>query len=211
VALSNLVFSEGVCRLLEGRKDIIVSKVLKPDVSYSVEKLDAMGPDIVVADLASLYNNFPGLGDAKSKCRFILLDTNCGRENIIAAFLNKKICGVVMSNSSPDHLLKAIRGVAKGEVWVDKHTVKDLLQGINALNSGRTSVLSDREKDVVALIGQGFRNKEVAQRLKISEPTVKSHLNRIFRKLNVRTRSELVAYSIKNNDLGRNSIGNVSP
>jgi len=211
VALSNLIFSEGVCKLLEGRKDIVISEVLKPDASYSAEKLGAMGPDVVVTDLASLYNNFPGLGDAKTKYRFILLDTNCGRENIITAFLNKKICGVVMSNSNTDHLVKAICGVVKGEIWIDKHTVKDLLHGVNALNSGGTSVLSDREKDVVALIGQGFRNKEVAQRLKISEPTVKSHLSRIFRKLNVRSRSELVAYSIKNKDMDKNFFGNVSP
>lgn len=208
VALSSLLFSEGLCRLLEGRKDIVVAKVLKPDAAYGIEKLDAIGPDIVITDFTSLYNNFPGLDPSNSKYRFLLLDTNCGRDNIVTAFLKKKISGVVMSNSGPELLVKAIRGVANGEVWIDKHTVKDLLHGINALNDGRISVLSDREKDVVTLIGQGFRNKEIAQRLKISEPTVKSHLNRIFQKLNVRTRSELITYSIKNNDMDRNFSAN---
>ena len=210
IALSNLIFSEGVSKLLEGRKDMVVAKVLRPDAAYGVEKLDSIGADIILTDFTSLYNNFPSIDHANNKYRFILLDTNCGRDNIVTAFLKKKISGVVMSDSAPELLAKAVRGVAEGEVWIDKNTVKDLLHGINALNSGRVSVLSDRERDVVALIGQGFRNKEIAQRLKISEPTVKSHLNRIFQKLNVRTRSELITYSLKNSDINRNFFEKLS-
>ena len=62
----------------------------------------------------------------------------------------------------------------------------------------------------MALIGEGFRNKEIAQKLNISEPTVKSHLTRIFQKLNVRTRSELISYAVKNNELAPFPFYNLS-
>ena len=97
-----------------------------------------------------------------------------------------------------------MKGV-KGELWIDRVSFNDLLSGMNALGNDKLSMMSGREKEIIALVGQGFRNKEIAGRLNISEPTVKTHLGRIFQKLNVRTRSELVSYSIKNNDMSNHS------
>ena len=108
---------------------------------------------------------------------------------------------MLLGNSNSSLLVKAIKSVAKGEVWIDKQTFKNLLNGINALGKEGPVALSGREKEVVALIGEGFRNKEIAYKLHISEPTVKTHLNRIFQKLNVRTRGELISYAIKNSDV----------
>jgi len=91
--------------------------------------------------------------------------------------------------------------VVKDEIWIDKTTVKNLLYGINALQKNRTAHLSEKEKEVVNVISQGYTNKEAAKKLHISEPTVKTHLNHIFRKLEIRNRAQLVTYAIKNQDV----------
>jgi DNA-binding NarL/FixJ family response regulator len=201
LAFSNMIFGEGVGRLLDAEKDMTVVETLGGGVENHIDRVDAIDPDVVLVDFTTLYNSFPEIEGSRKKYHFILLDTNCGRDNLVSAVLKKKISGVLLGNSSSALLIKAIRSVAKGEVWIDKHTFKNILSGINALGSDRSSALSDREREVVSLIGEGFRNKEIAHRLHISEPTVKTHLNRIFQKLNVRNRSELVSYAIKNSEL----------
>lgn len=201
LAFSNNLFSEGIAKLLEGETDLSVAASLDTCAACDLKKLQSQGINIVLTDFMSLYNGFAGIEAPGRKIHFILLDTNCGMENIVSAVLNKKISGVLLSNSSAVLLKRAIRSVAKGEVWIDKKTFKNILHGINALDKDKHSALSGREKEVVALIGEGFRNKEIAQKLNISEPTVKSHLTRIFQKLNVRTRTELISYAVKNNDM----------
>lgn len=201
LAFANMLFSEGIRRILEGDKDIAISEVLESGSECHVDRLVSLNPDVILTDFTTLYNTFPGIENSSRKFHFILLDTNCGRENLVTAILKKKISGVLLSNATPTLLKKSIRSVSKGEVWIDKQTFKDLLSGINAIDRDKTATLSDREKELVVLIGQGLRNKEIAQKLNISEPTVKSHLTRIFQKLNVKTRSELIGYAIKNNDM----------
>ncbi len=203
LAFGNMVFSEGVARILEPEKNINASEALVPGEVCEVEKLRSLGIDVLLTDFTTLYNQFPDIETGSRSFHIILLDTNCGRDNLVAAILKKKVSGVLLSNSNPALLVKAIRSVAKGEVWIDKQTFKNLLNGINALGKDGAVSLSGREKEIIALIGEGFRNKEIAFKLHISEPTVKSHLNRIFQKLNVRTRGELISYAIKNSDVNK--------
>ncbi|OGP23649.1 MAG: hypothetical protein A2X99_12095 [Deltaproteobacteria bacterium GWB2_55_19] len=201
LAFGNMVFSEGVSRILEPERDVRVVEAVVPGEACTVEKLHSLSIDILLTDFTTLYNQFPDIESGSRSFHIILLDTNCGRDNLVAAILKKKISGVLLGNSNPSLLVKAIKSVAKGEVWIDKQTFKNLLNGINALGKEGPVALSGREKEVVALIGEGFRNKEIAYKLHISEPTVKTHLNRIFQKLNVRTRGELISYAIKNSDV----------
>lgn len=199
LAFSNTLFSEGISKLLEDERDFSVAATLYSYADCDIKKLESKGINLILTDFMTLYNGFAGIESSGRKIHFILFDTNCGVENIVSAVLNKKISGVLLSNSSLTLLKKAIRAVAKGEVWIDKKTFKNILHGINALDKEKQTALSDREKEVVNLIGKGFRNKEIATKLNISEPTVKTHLNRIFQKLNVKSRSELISYAVKNN------------
>ena len=201
LAFSNTLFSEGITKLLEQERDFSVVMIIDNGVGCDIKKLETQGISIVLTDFMTLYNGFEGIEASGRKVHFLLLDTNCGMENIVAAVLRKKISGVLLSNSTTSHLKKAIRAVAKGEVWMDKKTFKNILHGVNAIGKDKHTLLSSREKEVVGLIGKGLRNKEIAQRMHISEPTVKSHLNRIFQKLNVKSRSELISYAVKNDDM----------
>ena len=200
VAFSNMLFSKGIEKILESDKTINVKVVLKTGSNCTDEELLRVNPDVVLVDFTTLYNAFPDQESVDNK-KFILIDTECGRDNIVTAILKKNLKGVLLGDSTPDQLKKAIKAVDKDEIWIDKTTVKNLLFGINALQKNKTAHLSEKEKEVVNLVSQGFTNKEAAKKLHVSEPTVKTHLNHIFRKLAIKNRAQLVTYAIKNQDV----------
>lgn len=197
IAFNNQIFAEGVSKLLENDKAIAITGIIKAGSADMGNKLKELDPAVLLVDFPTLYNSLPD-EDVSSRSGVILIDTDCGKENIVSAILKKRLSGVLLSNSSTDLLKEAIKAVAKGEVWMDKSTVKNLLFGINAVSQGKKDQLSEKEKNIVSLITQGFTNKEIATKIRISEPTVKTHLQRIFRKLNIKNRSQLVAYAVKN-------------
>lgn len=196
VAFSNAIFSEGVSRLMDDAGEIRVAGVLKPGFD-PFKMIESIKPDIILVDFTTLYNVFGEIGPSHN-FRVILLDTNCGEENIISAVVTKGIKGVIMGNSTAPLLKKAVKAVSEGEVWLDKVNVKNLLTGLHALKKNSRPSLSEREWEVVNLVGQGYRNKEIAEKLCISEPTVKTHLQRIFQKLDIQNRPQLITFAIKN-------------
>ena len=200
LAFSNMLFSKGIANILESDKTVNVKQILKTGTNCTDEKLTAVNPDVILVDFTALYNSFPNQESVNNR-KFILIDTECGRDNIVTAILKKNLKGVLLGNSTADQLKKAIKAVVKDEIWIDKTTVKNLLYGINALQKNRTAHLSEKEKEVVNLISQGYTNKEAAIKLHISEPTVKTHLHHIFRKLAIKNRAQLVTYAIKNQDV----------
>jgi DNA-binding NarL/FixJ family response regulator len=121
--------------------------------------------------------------------------------------------GIVLKQSATDLLIKSIRKVNAGEIWLDSHTTAAVMRqfatgaeevpvGTATASSSRErerSLLSQREREIVALVAQGFKNKEMAEKMFISEQTVKNHLHNIFDKLGVSDRLELALYAIHNN------------
>ncbi|OGP18769.1 MAG: hypothetical protein A2054_00990 [Deltaproteobacteria bacterium GWA2_55_10] len=195
LAFSNLLFAEGIRKLLEGSEDINVIEVLKPGADPS-EAIERLRPDCVLVDFTTLFNVF---GEPAAQAnKFILIDTSCGEDNIISAVLTKGLKGVLVANSTPLLLKKAVRAVAGGEIWLDKIDIKNLLMGLHALKKSTRPALSEREREVVNLVGQGYRNREIADKLCISEPTVKTHLQRIFHKLDIQNRPQLITFAIRN-------------
>lgn len=195
-AFSNMLFSEGIARLLDDEKDVIVSclDLSKCEPNKEVQKSK---PDVILVDFTSLYNNF------NKECinKFILLDTQCGEENIMAAVLSKGVKGVLQGNTTTSLLKKAIRSVVCGEVWFDKATVKNLISGFNAKKENKVSNLSTREREIIVQVTKGYTNKEIANNLFVSEPTVKSHMYNIFRKIDISNRPQLIAFAYNNSDM----------
>lgn len=202
LAFSNELFSEGVSTLLDGEGDIEVTGTLPAGSVHDARKVEGLDCDVLLTDFTTLYNALPRIESVEDGPSVILLDTDCGKENIVSAILKKRVCGVLLGNSDSELLKRAVRSVSNGEIWIDKGTVKELLNGINALEDDRSSVLTDREKEIVALTGEGYRNKEIAQKLNICEPTVKTHLHNIFQKLNIKKRSELITYALRTEGIG---------
>lgn len=190
LAFSSRVLSDAVKRLLDDDDSVEVAGVANPGRRMSREDLCAA--DVVLADYRSL-ESASGRESEKGPA-FILLDTDCDHENLVRAATGRNVSGLLLQNATPGMLKKALRSVARGESWIDSSAVKDLVTGLHAV---KKPVLSGKECEIVSLAGLGLRNREIAGRLLISELTVKTHLNRIFRKLGIRTRSELIKYSIR--------------
>jgi DNA-binding NarL/FixJ family response regulator len=105
----------------------------------------------------------------------------------------------VLSPATEVHLLKkALRVVSEGQIWIDNESVKAVLCDSGAISQkGKISHITGRQEELIACISEGLSNKEIAQRFGLSEHTVKAHLNRIYRKLGVTSRSKLMARAMK--------------
>ena len=132
--------------------------------------------------------------------RFLVLATRSGPETV-EQVLRAGASGLVGKELDFETLVRAIRAVAFGELWANRLvTAKALeyLTGISEVSNlrGRSDgYLTRREAEVVTEVGLGLRNKEIAAKLAISEKTVRTHLNNIFRKLQVDNRISLVLQS----------------
>lgn len=111
--------------------------------------------------------------------------------------------GLVLKEQAPEVLLKAIEKVYAGEVWLDHAMLTSVLNELalgkaappaNA-EARRIAMLTERERDVIALVGEGLKNKQIGDRLAISSTTVGHHLTSIFNKLGVESRLELVIFA----------------
>jgi len=110
--------------------------------------------------------------------------------------------GVVLKEHAPDVLIKAIEKVCAGEIWLDRPTIGQMLREMSANDEeemdpevAKIDSLTQREREVVSLIAEGLRDKQIAQRLLISETTVTHHLSSVYAKLGLSDRLELVSYA----------------
>ena len=148
-------------------------------------------PDGIVVDAQTLagavsVSQWP---DAK----LILLDTGLPEDEIVDLLCTFKIDGVISTDTDSELFKKALTVVCTGQAWIDNGTVRALLHRIEATT--KVSVkdsLSNKEQAIILHISQGMTNREIAEKLYISEQTVKAHLSRIFRKCNVKNRAQLV-------------------
>src|SRR6267378_655256 len=120
---------------------------------------------------------------------------------IVGEAQNGAECIKMLTKLKPDILLvKSIHRVHAGEIWLDNRMTAEVMKAFSkSSESGprrEKPLLSDREKEIVQLVAQGFRNKEIGEKLFISEQTVKNHLHNIFDKLGVSDRLELALYAI---------------
>lgn len=142
---------------------------------------------------------------ANRQARIILL-TAIEETPILQLAVQMGAMGVVPKTSTRQTLYKAIEKVHAGEVWIDRAMIASVLTQLSRsrLNdetdpeAARIASLSDREREVITLIGKGLKNKEIAARLTISEITVRHHLSSIYSKLNVADRLELTIYAYRN-------------
>ena len=110
--------------------------------------------------------------------------------------------GIVLKEHAAEVLIKAINKVHQGEVWLDRSMMGAVLDEMTQApeidpEGARIAGLTDREREVIALIAEGLRNKQIGQRLFISETTVTHHLSSIFSKLDVSDRLELIIYAFR--------------
>jgi LuxR family transcriptional regulator, positive regulator of biofilm formation len=151
-------------------------------------------PDVLLVDSATLRHELlTRYPDAK----VLLIDTGIEPENLPAMLLSYRIHGILSSTTEFHLFKKALKVVSEGQVWIDNGSVKALFHHPGTTqSSGISKPITGREREIIASIHQGLSNKEIAQRFGLSQHTVKAHLNRIYRKLGVRSRSKLMAQTM---------------
>lgn len=167
-------------------------------------------PDLILLDLDldgdNALEHLPELLKASPSSRVLIL-TGINDPDIHAQALKAGALGLVLKEKAASVLMKAIQKVHEGEVWFDRTTMGNVLAEMShrgrqsdlAPEASKIAALTDREREVVTLIGEGLRNKQIAERLFISETTVRHHLTSIFDKLDVADRLELVIYAYRHN------------
>jgi len=167
------------------------------DVDRLSAELEAHRPDLLLVDLTSdvTFSVLSGLRGAACQTKIVLWVHAIPAELALQA-MSLGIRGILRKNLPVDTLLRCLARVNEGELWFDK-ALTDSIMG------ARRYSLTRREGQLVALLSQGLKNKEIASALMISEGTVKVYLSRLFQKLGVKDRFELALYGLKNLTPGR--------
>jgi DNA-binding NarL/FixJ family response regulator len=165
-------------------------------------------PDIILLDLdlgdESGADVLPELRDSVPDSRVILL-TGLRDPEAHRRAVQRGAMGLVLKETAIETVIKAIEKVHAGEVWLDRTMIATILsERLRATGShehnadaARIATLTDREREVIRLVGEGLKNRQIAERLVISEATVRHHLTSIFSKLGVTDRFELVIYAYR--------------
>ena len=195
LAEDHSVVRAGLVQLLEGAQDVEVVGAAA-DGAEAVAMAEAERPDVILMDLSmpvmdgieatrQIVASHPGA------C-IVALTSLTDRERILGA-LDAGALGYLLKDAEPDELFRGIRAAAQGDAPLDPRVARELLTA--RAEDRPASGLTDRERDVLALVGSGLPNKLIATRLGISEKTVKAHLTNVFRAIGVTDRTQAALWA----------------
>ena len=193
LALTHETFIEIVAQTANDPQAIELISELKPDiVLVGITLPVSVGLQIISA-----------IKEKSPATKAIIITSGMGERAIIEA-IQAGAKGYLSRNSSVSRLFDAIQAVDNGELWIERHLIAKYFNGDITDDSCLAgspekieTLLTPREQDVLRILMQGGTNKEIGRKLFICEKTVKSHLNSIFKKLNVRRRLEAILCAIK--------------
>lgn len=200
------VVREGLRLLLDGRPNLrVVGEAATRAECLALAARET--PDLVLLDLSlreeSALDFLPELRRAAPEARIVVL-TALRDPELHRRAVEFGAVGLVGKEQAADVLVSAIESVARGEAWIDPKTIASALEELTAkrtrqpADAAAARCLTPRELDVLRLIGEGLRNREIARRLFISETTVRHHLTAIYEKLGVSDRLSLLVYAVRN-------------
>jgi DNA-binding NarL/FixJ family response regulator len=153
------------------------------------------------ADAAVKTKLLRQIRQANPSVRCIMLLDECSREQVVDVFTSGAM-GVCSRNESCEVLCKCIDRVFHGQIWANTQQLHYILETLWTGNRVRLTdargqaLLTKREEEIVYLVAEGLRNREIAEQLKLSEHTIRNYLFRIFEKLGISSRSELILYAL---------------
>jgi DNA-binding NarL/FixJ family response regulator len=193
----------GLSRILgpEDDMEIVAECADGSDVEAAVA---ATQPDIVVMDVR--MKNVDGTEAtrrlrAKPDAPPVLTLTTFDDDEVVAASLAAGASGFILKDARGEDLIAAVRAIANGGAWLDPAIAGKVIEAYRstgiprAQQQAKLAELTDREIDVLRLIGRGTSNTEIAEQLFISEGTVKSHIGHIFTKLDLRDRAAAIVFA----------------
>jgi DNA-binding NarL/FixJ family response regulator len=136
----------------------------------------------------------------------VLLVNSFDRDLVVSAFRSGARGIFTITDSNLRDLCKCLQAMAEGQIWTTNEQLNYLIElisevpSLRVLNARGKPLLTPREEQVVALVAEGLGNRQIARELNLSEHTVKKYLFRIFEKLGISSRVELVLYAVNNSD-----------
>jgi DNA-binding NarL/FixJ family response regulator len=166
-----------------------------PDGESALAAVERHAPDVLIVDLSmpklTGMEVLRRLKQAESPVAAIVLAGNISDEEVMEAMrLGAK--GIVLKEMAPALLVQCVQKVAAGGVWLEKEAVGRFLE---KMLQGERDVLTPREIEIVRMVARGLSNREVGEKLFISEGTVKTHLHTIYEKLDLNGRVQLANYA----------------
>jgi DNA-binding NarL/FixJ family response regulator len=209
VADDHPVVRQGLSAIVDAEDDIVVVGEARDGVE-AVGMTHQLRPHVVLMDLKMPHMD--GV-EAIERIRaevpgtYILILTTYADDEFILAGIRAGARGYLLKDAPPDELVRAIRIVARGESLLEPSVAARVLDKLSALmtdgelddksDSPQAPTLTAREKEILALLANGARNKDIADALFISERTVKVHVTSLMQKLDASTRTEAVARAIQ--------------
>lgn len=195
ICCCNNLFSEGIKRLLEDDGMGINYRIT---VSKQEETLNAK-PDILITDFHTLSAISPG-AFLKHKTGILLLWTGCLpklEEERLLKFISQGLVGILLPEETTfPNLKRAIERIASGELWFTRKKLKDIIFYTKQARV-EVSQLTKREIEIVTLICNGYRNKEIIKSLSLTDHSIKKYLTHLYKKAGVADRLQLALYAIK--------------
>jgi DNA-binding NarL/FixJ family response regulator len=192
---------EGTAALL-GADERIEVVGLARDGREALALAERRRPDVVLLDL-----NMPEVDGLEACARLrkqdgpeVLMLTVSEEEPDLYAALRVGAAGYLTKDVPPAELIEAVLAVARGEPRIAPAMASRMLADLGrgeAPPEDPLARLSDREREVLGLLAEGLRNREIAARLVISEPTVKTHVRHVLEKLRIRNRAEAAAFAAR--------------
>jgi len=184
IHVSNQLIAEAIRQLLAGSEydDVVVS---------GKSPANKAAPDVLLVDSATLSH---GLLAEHPEAKVLLVDPGMETEKLCTTLLTYRIHGILSPHTELPLFKKAIKMVSEGQIWIENASVKAILH--RGSIASQTHDITGREQEIIECICQGLNNREIAGRLALSPHTVKAHLNRIFRKLNITSRSKLISLAM---------------
>jgi DNA-binding NarL/FixJ family response regulator len=156
-------------------------------------------PDVALMDIS-----MPGMGGVEATrqilaeapgVQVVVLTSFMDRDRIVAA-LDAGAIGYLLKDAEPDELIRGIHAAARGESPLDPRAARTILTAKRG--PAPLDALSEREREVLALVAEGLPNKQIARRLEITEKTVKAHLTSVFRAIGVTDRMQAGLWARRN-------------
>jgi DNA-binding NarL/FixJ family response regulator len=173
------------------------------DGQEGVDLARSLSPDVVLMDIRmpvmdGLEATRRIVGDPRTEDVRVVVLTTFDLDEYVFEALRLGASGFLLKDTEPDELRRAVRVVAEGEALLSPSVTRRLIAEYSLklatppLDPSPLEVLTDREREVVALVGEGLSNQEIAERLYMSPATAKTHVSRAMTKLGARDRAQLV-------------------
>jgi two-component system, NarL family, response regulator LiaR len=177
----------------------------------AVRKVRSLRPDVIVLDLVMPHKDgIQATAEIRQEdpgARILVLTSFAEEDKLVPAFKAGAV-GYLLKDSAPQDLLQAIRDVAHGASSLHPQIAHKLIRGLS--RPAAPVPLTGREQEVACLVALGRSNKEIARALVLSEPTVRTHVSHILRKLKLSNRTEVALYALREG-LARPDAGSAGP